>query len=454
LQLPGLDSFRSCIAEDGEDTVKGIDILIVEDSPTQALKLKYILEKQEYSVQLATNGREGLEAIERRRPTLIISDVVMPEMDGYEFCSSIKASEDLRDIPVILLTTLSDPQDIIRGLECGADNFLNKPYNEETLLSRIKYILVNLDVRSRMRTGMGIEIYFANKKHYLTSERIQIIDLLLSTYENAVEKNKELELTNKKLRILQEEMEQRNEQLRLLNEQKNMLLGMAAHDLRNPLYLIGGYSDHLLKDSKHPLSPDHRNMISAIQSSSTFMVQMINDLLDVHKIESGSFEMQMEMSDFMTVLDQLIESQSFVARKKGIELTVSAPPAIPRFVFDAARLTQVMVNLVDNAIKFSFKGSVIDIIVAYTDDRLRFSVRDHGPGIPDQEIGKLFKPFSTTSVKPTNNEKTTGLGLAIAHSIVTKHGGGISVESVSGKGCTFTVEIPMALHSEAQTVSS
>ncbi|MFA6233647.1 MAG: ATP-binding protein [Bacteroidota bacterium] len=421
----------------------GIEILVVEDSPTQALKLKYILEKQEYSVRLATNGVEGLEAIAQHRPTLIISDVLMPEMDGYEFCTRIKADAELSSIPVILLTTLSDPQDIIRGLESGADNFLNKPYSEDALLSRIKYILVNMDVRTRMRTGMGIEIYFANKKHYLTSERIQIIDLLLSTYENAVDKNRELELANKKLRTVQEEIEKSNEQLKQLNEQKNMLLGMAAHDLRNPLYLIEGYSDFLLKEQSENISADQRTIISAIQSSSTYMVQMINDLLDVHKIETGKMDLKLEVADFAQVVRTVIERNAFGSKKKGVEIAVSLPDGIPHFLFDPSRIEQVMGNLIDNAIKFSFKGSAIEVSVQYDDTEVMFCVRDHGPGIPDKEQGKLFKAFSTTSVKPTGNEKSTGLGLAIAESIVSKHNGRIWVESEPGKGSQFSFALPV-----------
>ena len=421
----------------------GIEILVVEDSPTQALKLKYILEKQEYTVRLATNGVEGLEAIAERRPTLVISDVLMPEMDGYEFCTRIKGDEELSSIPVILLTTLSDPQDIIRGLESGADNFLNKPYSEEALLARIKYILINMDVRSRMRTGMGIEIYFANKKHYLTSERIQIIDLLLSTYENAVEKNRELEQANKKLRAVQEAIEKSNEQLKRLNEQKNMLLGMAAHDLRNPLYLIEGYSDFLLKDSNASLVDDQRTIVSAIHSSSTFMVGMINDLLDVHKIETGKMELKMEVGDFAQVVRNVIERQGFASKNKGVEISVSLPDTIPHFLFDPSRIEQVMGNLVDNAIKFSFKGSRVEVVVQYDQNEVLFSVRDYGPGIPEKEQGRLFKPFSTTSVKPTGNEKSTGLGLAIAESIVSRHQGRIWVASEQGKGSQFSFALPV-----------
>ncbi|HOJ02661.1 MAG TPA: response regulator [Bacteroidota bacterium] len=421
----------------------GIDILVVEDSPTQALRLKYILEKQEYQVRLAVNGVEGMQAIRMQRPTLVISDVIMPEMDGYELCTRIKQDPELKDIPVILLTTLSDPQDIIRGLESGADNFLNKPYSEEGLLSRIKYILINLDVRTRMRTGMGIEIYFANKKHYLTSERIQIIDLLLSTYENAVEKNRELELANKQLRLAQEELERSNEALLRLNEQKNMLLGMAAHDLRNPLYLIEGYSDFLMKHEEPPLAEEHRTIVAAIQSSSAFMVQMINDLLDVHIIETGNFTLNIAEGDFLQELDRVVDMQRFVAGKKSIEITVSKPPSIEPFPFDAARLQQLMNNLLDNAIKFSFPGSVIEVAVTSDGEQLRFAVQDHGPGIPEKEIRKLFLPFSTTSVKPTGKEKSTGLGLAIAATIVEKHGGKIWVESTVDKGSRFSFQLPL-----------
>ncbi|MDX9758754.1 MAG: response regulator [Bacteroidota bacterium] len=421
----------------------GIEILVVEDSPTQALKLKYILEKQDYLVRLATNGVEGLEAIAEKRPTLVISDVLMPEMDGYEFCTRVKNDPELSAIPVILLTTLSDPQDIIRGLESGADNFLNKPYSEEALLSRIKYILINMDVRTRMRTGMGIEIYFANKKHYLTSERIQIIDLLLSTYENAVEKNRELEQANKKLRMVQEEIERSNEQLKRLNEQKNMLLGMAAHDLRNPLYLIEGYSDFLLKENPPTLSDDQRTVIAAIHGSSTFMVGMINDLLDVHKIETGKMELKLEVGDFAQVLRTVIERQGYAVQAKGVEISLALPEGIPHFLFDPARIEQVMGNLIDNAIKFSFAGARIEVMVQYDDTEVRFSVRDYGPGIPEKELGRLFKPFSTTSVKPTGNEKSTGLGLAIAESIVTRHHGRIWVESEQGKGSQFSFALPV-----------
>ncbi|MCL6635297.1 MAG: diguanylate cyclase [Peptococcaceae bacterium] len=187
-----------------EETLKiltgGVEILVVEDSPTQAEQLRCILEQQEYRVVVARNGKEALSLIRERRPALVITDVIMPEMDGYQLCRAIKDDYSLRCIPVILLTSLSDPVDVIRGLQHGADNFITKPYNAQFLLSRIRHILINVELRKSGSAEMGIEVFFAGEKHFLTAERIQIIDLLLSTFENAVQKNRELEHSNQELK--------------------------------------------------------------------------------------------------------------------------------------------------------------------------------------------------------------------------------------------------------------
>src|SRR5688500_11843327 len=158
-------------------------ILIVEDSQTQTLKLQYMLERHDYRVITAPNGREAITKLGASRPTLVITDINMPEMDGYELCRLIKDDPALTLVPVILLTSLSDPKDILKGLECGADNFVVKPYDEEFLLSRIQYVLANLELRRRAGGKEATEIYFAGHKYQLTSDRIHSIDLLLSTYE-------------------------------------------------------------------------------------------------------------------------------------------------------------------------------------------------------------------------------------------------------------------------------
>ena len=177
-----------------------MEILIAEDSRTQAQRLEYILRQQGYQVTVAANGRLALAAARRRKPALVISDVVMPEMDGYELCRNIKSDPVLAEVPVILVTTMSDPQDVIRGLECRADNFILKPYDERYLLGRLQYVLVNREMRQTEQPGMGLEIFFEGQRHFITADRLQILNLLLSTYDAAIQRNKELNTTQTQLR--------------------------------------------------------------------------------------------------------------------------------------------------------------------------------------------------------------------------------------------------------------
>ena len=178
----------------------GIQILIVEDSLTQAQHLKHVLVHFGYTVSITHDGKEALHFFEKQRPAVVISDVMMPKMDGYELCRQIKSNPQLKDIPVILLTSLKDPRDIIKGLECGADHFITKPYKEDFLLSHIQYIFVNQELRRNAVADLGIEIFFAGQKHFLTSTRIQILDLLFSTYEVVMQKSFELERINQELK--------------------------------------------------------------------------------------------------------------------------------------------------------------------------------------------------------------------------------------------------------------
>jgi two-component system, cell cycle sensor histidine kinase and response regulator CckA len=189
----------------------GAEILVVEDSPTQAEVLKNILEQQQqgYRVSVARNGEEALATLSRRVPTLVISDINMPGMDGYELCRRIRADDKFKSIPVILLTSLSDPQDVLKGLQCGADNFITKPYDEKQLLSRIQNICSNLELRKSERMQMGVEVFFGGQRHFITSERQQILDLLLTTYETAVLKNLELIKAQAELKALNEHLERK-----------------------------------------------------------------------------------------------------------------------------------------------------------------------------------------------------------------------------------------------------
>lgn len=179
-------------------------ILIVEDSPTQAATLEYILKDLGHEILIAGNGREALECLKNHKPSVIISDIVMPEMNGFQFCEAIKKREELKDIPVILLTSLSHPLDVIKGLQSGADNFLTKPYDENHIISRIQSFLN----RSKKETRENdVHVYFADNKYKINSSRQQILDFFFTAYEVTIQKNTELTKVQKELRELNESLE-------------------------------------------------------------------------------------------------------------------------------------------------------------------------------------------------------------------------------------------------------
>jgi len=202
---------------------KEVDILIVEDSLTQSMQLKYLLEKNNYHVMTADNGLDALSLLGQYDPTIIISDICMPVMDGYELCRRVKALDRPREIPVILLTSLSNPEDVIEGLECGADNFITKPYAENYLLSHIQHIIANQSLRQTERVRIGVEIIFAGKRRFIAADQQHMLTLLISTYEAAVIKNRELLHVQEELQTMNEQLEEMVEERTLelkKNEQK------------------------------------------------------------------------------------------------------------------------------------------------------------------------------------------------------------------------------------------
>jgi diguanylate cyclase (GGDEF)-like protein len=172
--------------------VAGREILIVDDSPTQAVLLQHMLEQHGFAVSIATNGREALSRIDGGIHSLVISDIIMPGMDGFELCRRIKDDERSKDVPVILLTSLSDPLDVIKGLKCGADNFLTKPCDENLLISLIQYIFANVNLGDQEQNQFGVEVILAGEKHFIKSDPIRMLNFLFYSYEAAIQKNREL----------------------------------------------------------------------------------------------------------------------------------------------------------------------------------------------------------------------------------------------------------------------
>ncbi len=188
----------------GETTV-----LVVGDSSPQRARLRFLLEEAGYTVLTADDGRQGLDAARAHRIDLIISDIVMPEFDGYGMCRALRADLGLRHLPVILLSSLSDPQDVIRALEAGANNFICKPYEDASLLARVNNALDAVALHRTSTSEKGSSIFFAGQRYFITADRLQILELLLSTYENAITRNTELTRARNELRELNQQLEQR-----------------------------------------------------------------------------------------------------------------------------------------------------------------------------------------------------------------------------------------------------
>ncbi|MBN1557111.1 MAG: PAS domain-containing protein [Lentisphaerae bacterium] len=236
-----------------------------------------------------------------------------------------------------------------------------------------------------------------------------------------------------------------NRALQAANEQKNALLGMAAHDIRNPLAVIMLCVEMLTpRPGKTPDRKMQAKMLGRIKQNAQFMLQMVNDLLDVTKIDAGTLSLECAACDLRTLIRERMPMYRHSAAAKGVTVQSRCAPALPPAYADGARITQVLDNLVSNAVKFSHPRSPVTIRAQREDNALRVAVIDRGQGIPEDERQRLFEPFSRTSVRGTAGESSTGLGLAICRKIVEGHPGGrIDVESEFGKGSTFSFRLPV-----------
>ena len=349
----------------------------------------------------------------------------MPGMDGYEFCQKIKSNPESAKIPVILLTSLQDPHDIIKGLQAGADNFITKPYNNKYLYSRIQYLLINRDIRFAGSAEMVIELVFRGQKYQINSDKKQILDLLLSVYEAAIQRNDELT-------AMKAQLETTNEHLKQANQDLDAFSRTVSHDLKTPLNGILGFSDLLLNDSEYIVDDETKKILRVINESANSMSELIVDLLKFSR--SGQLEIEQEPVNLSEIASEVMANilSRDISRKVKVtieqNLHAKADPKMIRIVLD---------NLLGNAFKYSGLNEDAEIIFgrknSYGHDS--FFVQDDGIGFDMSQTDKLFQPFQRLNFQP--EFKGTGVGLSTVKRIIEKHGGQIWAESEVGKGAIF-----------------
>jgi signal transduction histidine kinase len=434
-------------------------ILIVEDSPTQRQMLQHTLEQEGYAVVAAVNGRDALAQVDAAAPDLVITDLVMPEMDGYALCRALKSGRREK-LPVIILTALCDPKDIIAGLASGADNFIGKPFEAEYLLSRVRTIFSNQAIANREKSDGGVEVVLEGQSYIIHSERRQIVDLLLSVYDAAIRRNRDLIAAQEKLTRLNDELERKFQDRELLlasersarsdaeraNRLKEEFLATVSHELRTPLNAILGWAQLLLETSGPEAAPELLEGLGSIERNVRTQTQIVDDLLDMSRIISGKLRLTLRPFQMPEVIKAGMETVQSAAAAKGVRLTVAFIPGLPSLTGDPNRLQQVVWNLLNNAVKFTPSGGRVHLSVELLTEQVIVSVTDTGSGIEAAFLPHVFDRFRQSDSSITRRHGGLGLGLSIVKQLVELHGGSVAARSPGlGHGSTFLFTLPIVV---------
>lgn len=356
-------------------------ILIIDDVKESVDMLNQYFQMKGFQTILAYGGKEAIEKAEQEMPDIILLDVLMPDVDGFQVCETLKRKRThFKNIPILLLTARDDLDSKIKGLELGADDYVTKPFEIRELEAR-----VNSAVKLK-------------KAH---------------------------------------------DELKELNEMKSQLLGIASHDLKGPVARIEQAAELILKN-KGVLKTEQIKHLERIKKEARDVFNLISDLLNVVKIDTGKLGLDTKEVDLAALMDELLRMNLMAAQAKKLKIETVIETDIPKIVSDPMRLLEVFENLMTNALKYSHAGGTISVGLRKVDNKgIEFSVADQGVGIPESELPRIFDRFVKLSPIPTAGEKGTGLGLSICKQIVEMHKGKISATSTVGKGTTITVFIPL-----------
>jgi two-component system sensor histidine kinase/response regulator len=358
-------------------------VLVVDDLPRNVQLVGSILTRKGYEVLFATSGEAALERLNARLPDLVLLDLMMPGMDGLEVCRRIKKDPRTLHLPVIFLTAANESDLAAKALTEGAVDFISKPFNTAELLARVR--------------------------------------------------------THVDLKRTRDELER-------IISQKNELMSAVAHDLKNPISSVR-FSAFMLRDEGLKAPDPRAELVDTILDSCDGLLKFIQDRLERDAAESKLSQLQLEAVDVEEIIGQIIRQNLATAHAKQQSLTCANDlTGLPPVRADFHALGQVLGNLVSNAIKFSLPGTSVRIEAALeqgTMDRMRITVHDQGPGLTVADCKDLFKPYQRLSARPTGGESSTGLGLSIAHDMITEMGGTIDFHSEVGRGASFWITLPV-----------
>ncbi|HEX7997576.1 MAG TPA: ATP-binding protein [Pyrinomonadaceae bacterium] len=256
------------------------------------------------------------------------------------------------------------------------------------------------------------------------------------------EKREELEELNRQLNQSNRELNEANAKLRELAELKEEFLALTTHDLRSPLTVISGVISFFTSGRLGELSPEQQNMVAMMERNTQSLIELVNDLLDASKLESGTMRLDVTSIDLRGLLDELRETMEPLAREKEILLQEELAPDLPPVEADRTKLRRILVNLLSNALKFTPKGGRVEVRAAMEGERIKLTVADTGVGIAPEDVKRLFDKYEQARSRATRGEKGTGLGLYITRQLVELHGGEIQVKSEPGRGSTFSFTLP------------
>jgi len=372
-------------------------VLIVDDEEKNIKLMKAMLTAGNYQLHGVLSGEEALGKMADIGPDLILLDVMMPGVDGFEVCRRLKETEETRMVPIVMITALREKEHRIKAMNSGADDFLSKPVDQTELMVRVKSLL-------------RIKSYH---------------DDLDSSYREIVEKNEKLEE---------------------LERVKEGLTHMIIHDLRNPLAAISGNLELVLME-KETLSDRLLKMLGKALNYCGDLRQMMQGLLDIHRMEEGALNPKKEVTDMAELIDEVLEQFIPKSEAKQISLSFPKPVNLPSSRVDPGLIKRVVANLLNNAIRHTSSGGKIEVVTEFLPEKesLCLSVKDNGSGLRPEYHQKIFDKFEQAELEQTGIKVGgSGLGLTFCKMAVEAHGGKIWMDSEGeGKGCTFSFVIPV-----------